>query len=214
MSDLLRQLEEVRRLVILKHQAGRHDQSAHTPKKYGKGGAVFDTQIVDEAGNPLVVYHGTTSEFEEFQPGKPSKSMQLGFGIHFAEQPEFADIYAADKKGRSGRVVKAMLKADNVLDATQIVSEGSPEYTLAKKLARDRFYPVKDEHGVRGVYVQNMIDVSSPARAAKLIQEAGYDAVKYEAIYGTHGDVYGYRQISHTSPSYIVFNPDQIVQVD
>jgi hypothetical protein len=35
MSDLLTQLEEVKCLVISKHQAGRHDQSAHTPKKYG-----------------------------------------------------------------------------------------------------------------------------------------------------------------------------------
>lgn len=39
MATLDQQLEEVAGLVRQKHQQGRHDQSAHTPKKYGKGGA-------------------------------------------------------------------------------------------------------------------------------------------------------------------------------
>jgi hypothetical protein len=35
MSDIIAQLQDVRRLVQLKHQAGRHSQADHTPKKYG-----------------------------------------------------------------------------------------------------------------------------------------------------------------------------------
>ncbi len=51
-----------------------------------------DSKVVDAAGKPMVVYHGTTAEFDVFDKQKGS-----GGGPWFASDPKFADIYAEGK---------------------------------------------------------------------------------------------------------------------
>lgn len=176
-----------------------------------------DSKVVDEAGNPLVVYHGTTADFEAFKPNV-RKGEQLGFGIHFAVDSDFAARYASDpevaRKGKNSRVVSAYLSIKNPLKADQLVREGSPEFALAKKLAGSKLYTSKDENGIPSAWMQNAIDYTSPARAEKLIRDAGFDGMEYEAKVGSLA--VGGRGMSVTgkSRSYIVFEPTQIKSVN
>ena len=130
------------------------------------------------------VYHGTTQpNIQEFQ-SKIRPNEQLGFGTHVTTDPSFASEYAIGAAARKGPSPNVMpLKADlgNVFDATQIVKQGTPEFDIAKKLAGSRLFTQKDEFGVPSVYLQSAIDSTSPARAKKILEEAGYNSVKYKA---------------------------------
>jgi N12 class adenine-specific DNA methylase/GGDEF domain-containing protein len=174
-----------------------------------------DSKVVDAEGRPLVVYHGTTSGGFEVFKANIRKGEQLGFGIHFAEDPAFADRYANDpqvaRKGKKPHVFNAYLSLTNPLTANQVVKEGSPEFALAKKLAGKNLYTVKDDNGVPSVYLQNVIDSVNPQKAEKAIREAGYDGVIYKSRIGTRGVVgYGGGTVTAESQSIIVFSPTQI----
>lgn len=198
-----------------KHLMGQHPQDRHGNRwkkvtDFPDFKAWFgNSQVVDSSGNPLVVYHGTNAkeDFTEFSPHF-IKGEQLGFGIHFAEKSDFADLYAG-KAG--GRVIPVYLKAEKLLKADDIVYEGSREYELAKKLAGTNFRRISHRGGPGekyGVYLQNAIDITSPQRAMKIIQEFGYDGVKYLAQYGSRA-LRG-MNVSNQSVSYIVFDSKQI----
>lgn len=75
-----------------------------------------DSKVVDDDGNPLVVYHGTGSEFEsfnvpnaeKFSPSHPG-SAQLGT---FFSTADVANIFARD------RIIPAYLRIENPLEIT------------------------------------------------------------------------------------------------
>jgi len=60
-----------------------------------------DSKVVDENGEPLVVYHGTGADFEAFKPGADG-------GIHFGTQDQ-----ASMRAGR-GKVIPVYLKASKL----------------------------------------------------------------------------------------------------
>lgn len=51
------------------------------------------TKIVDEAGNPKRMYHGTPSSFDKFDPEKLDPEALYGRGIYFTDDPELASTY-------------------------------------------------------------------------------------------------------------------------
>lgn len=167
--------------------------------------------VVDDHGRPLVVYHGTTARFDSFRPHE-RKGEQLGFGIHFAEGMAMAALYAHDKniarKGSEPRVIGVYLSVQRPLISDQIVRDGSPEFALAKKLAGAKMPKLTDVDGTRVAWLQNSIDATAGARASKLIQEAGYDGVRYAAQVLGRG-AYGSTLIAE-SAAWIVFSPTQI----
>jgi hypothetical protein len=188
-----------------------------TPAK----GAAFrrwfgQSAVVDAKGKPLVVYHGTTAGgFDAFLPNY-RKGEQLGFGIHFAADREFAAKYAEDptvaRKGKSPKVYEVYLSIQRPLVADAIVREGSPEFALAKKLAGAKLMTQRDEDGVRVAYMQGAIDKTSAERAERLIREAGYDGILYEAHLSTAawtGMGVG-RARTGSSRSFVVFDPSQV----
>ena len=167
-----------------------------------------DSKIMDAEGNPLQVYHGTEAkvDFTKFKTHYSPKE-QLGFGIHFTPDTNFVSLYATDK---GGRVIPGYIKIDNLLDADAIVKQGTVEYELAEKIVahtKRRLSIVKDESGVPSVYLQNVLDLTSPKRAERIVRESGYDGIKYLAEYGTQ-ELRG-ANISNEAVSYIVFEPDQ-----
>lgn len=175
-----------------------------------------NSKIVDAKGRPLLVYHGTTSGgFETFRP-YTRKGEQLGFGIHFAVDHDFAKRYADDplvaRKGKTPQTYVAYLSIQNPLDAARLVREGMPEFALAKKLAGNRIPFMKDEQGVPTVWLQNAIDAASPARAQRLIQAAGYDGIRYDSTIRQRavGGSYNMGQ----SVSYVVFDAQQVMIVN
>lgn len=178
----------------------------------------FDPNSDSITESSITAYHGTSSGgFDAFKPNY-RRGEQLGFGIHFTTDEEFARRYAFDdkvaRKGKSPMVYKVSLELNNVLDLDQIVKEGSPEFELGKKVAGRSFFPVKDEDGKLAIYLQNAID-SSPnhKRTEKLIRDAGYDSVKYVSKIRTVG-IGNYYASSGEAESYVVFEPSQVKIVD
>lgn len=62
-----------------------------------------DSKVVDEAGNPLTVYHGTSSDFGAFDPKQAGRTYQADKrGIFFAEDPNQAHNAAIDSRFSAG----------------------------------------------------------------------------------------------------------------
>ena len=79
-----------------------------------------DSKVVDEKGNPLVVYHGTDKEFNIFDESYTAFNTDnqgfLGRGFYFTTRKEDASQY--------GNIIKPFyLKADKVLDLRSISYE-------------------------------------------------------------------------------------------
>jgi hypothetical protein len=159
-----------------------------------------------------VVYHGTTAPaFTVFQPFY-RKGEQLGFGVHFSEDYDFARRYAEDEEvARRGkgtpRVYAVYLSVQRPVIADSIVVEGSPEFTLAVKLAgKRRLFTQTDEQGRKVAMLP--IDWSDSKRAERLIREAGFDGVAYSARL-VQRTGYGLQKTAE-SASWVVFDPAQI----
>lgn len=67
-----------------------------------------NSQVVDEGGQPLVVYHGTDAEFDTFDPSRAQRGL-LGPGFYFTTSREMAEQFG-------DRVVEAYLRIDNPRD--------------------------------------------------------------------------------------------------
>lgn len=51
------------------------------------------SKVVDENGEPLVVYHGTDEKFDEFNPYLTKNGKELGFGSYFTRDKKQAEAY-------------------------------------------------------------------------------------------------------------------------
>ena len=65
-------------------------KSPYFKKWFGK------SKVVDEEGNPLVVYHGTKADFTEF---KRSKGGEFGSGMYFSDNPDSARMFGGFQSG-------------------------------------------------------------------------------------------------------------------
>ena len=84
-----------------------------------------DSKVVDANGNPMVVYHGTGADFDEFDLGKATSSTYLRKAVEdhyfFTDDPARAGIYAeahaGTVEGVGPSVVPVYLKIENPLIA-------------------------------------------------------------------------------------------------
>ena len=51
------------------------------------------SQVVDENGEPLLVYHSSYETFDEFDPSKSQHFLTLGKGSYFAPDPSLSETY-------------------------------------------------------------------------------------------------------------------------
>ena len=178
------------------------------------------SQFVDEEilkgedGKPTRFLHGTTKDFDQFKPGKYKRTMQLGFGIHFTEDPKLANHYAGDIYGprwaaeKGGHVKMVNLDVKKALDTTKIYKTTDLEYRFAQELHQRTGRPlfVSDNQ-----FVINL-DVTGPARAERLLRKYGYDAVIYNAKVGRRtwqGGKIGF-QTDIQAKSILVLDPSQV----
>ena len=75
------------------------------------------SQVLDENGEPKVVYHGTASEFNEFKQGHGL----LGDGIYLTDSFDTADVYA-NIRGENGFVLPLFVNIRNAFKTTGNVS--------------------------------------------------------------------------------------------
>jgi len=142
--------------------------------------------IKDDSGKPAIFLHGTTKDFVEFKPGKHKKDSQLGFGIHFTQEPKLANHYTGyqdvTKSGSKpgGNVKLVNLDVKKAFDQTKLYDVNGPEHQLAIALMKGTGRkPVVD-----GGKVYVNLDMVSPQKAEKTLRQFGYDAVIYDAIVG------------------------------
>jgi hypothetical protein len=81
-----------------------------------------ESKVVDESNKPIVVYHGTKDDIEQFMKGQPNKKDAgwLGDGFYFTDKPELASTYAQYlKSGPEGaNVLPVYLSIKNPYEAT------------------------------------------------------------------------------------------------
>lgn len=133
-----------------------------------------DSQVVDENGNPLVVYHRTSAEFDAFRVDEDGPS---GAGIYFGADPNRLP-QAHNRKAAGDNIIPAylsiktplMLDEFNLQEMQQRWANGSKEFP---------FY-------------------MAPGAATKL-QDAGFDGVFVEDVYG-----------DGSPTEYVAFSPQQV----
>jgi len=137
-----------------------------------------NSKVVDENGNPLVVYHGTKA-FDEYGDKEGEAIRQFaGFPNWFAEEPYTASGYA----GAEGTMYPVYLSIKKPLTITNfdMNDDAKAAYALAKQLGVDipTLYLPKDAKAYNVV--------SSP-QFVEAAQKAGYDGIKVkEGDYNTY----------------------------
>lgn len=176
------------------------------------------SKVVDTGGQPLVVYHGTEAkvDFRSFRPNF-DKTMQFGFGVHFAVDPRLSSEFYA-KHPERGRVIPAYLRIENPLDADVLCQEGSSEWDLAMKLLkhtrRQIYISTHPDTGKKCLSLRTAVSVIDPKAAQKEIQAAGYDGVKYKAvIYDGSPHGIGSASVVGEFDCFVAFEPKQVKAV-
>ena len=154
----------------------------HTPKLASK--------IVDENGEPLVVYHGTPSYFYEF-----TVFSIYGEGIFFAEHRYVSERYA-DRSGEPGVIKAVFLNIRNPKDIKTVA------YTFAGFLGADA--------RLKKMSVKNKQDYpeyeNTPYRYKELVREK-LQAKKHD---GMVLEDHSWENHIDNSRQFVVFQPNQI----
>jgi len=180
-----------------------------------------DSKVVDNNGNPMICYHGTSKGgFTEFQPkigykGKPKQQVDLG--SHFSVDKEYASGYAGDKK--TSKVYESFLKIENPLYTNQLFYREDNEELFLKylkfvvntfklKLGGDYYY---DKVGNKQVEPQNimissfLIDKIPSAKLFNSLVAFGFDGVFHEPY-----NMEGLHHFKKHPIAYIILNPSQV----
>lgn len=123
-----------------------------------------DSKIVDDDGNPLVVYHGTPrAGFSVFDKGKNTSNynLSLGDGHYFTPDRSAAEHYSRDTE-KSG-IVDVYLSLKNPLEISSV------------KEFRDKVFAAR-EAGTR--YEQEQI---ASKRDSEILESFGFDGIIYKA---------------------------------
>jgi ribosomal protein S18 acetylase RimI-like enzyme len=165
--------------------------SPYFKKWFGK------SKVVDENGEPLVVYHGTSEKFDSFDLSKSGASQSFKGGkvmpgISLAYNKGAASVYGPN-------VLSAYVKSNKILDLTSLgydskkpiwdkLREKGVKTKLTKKI---KAYAGQDY--VPRIY--EYLDAGGEA-LVKAIKKAGYDSVKYqEPASGTTLHIFSPEQI-------------------
>jgi len=162
-----------------------------------------DSKVVDESGEPLVVYHGTDADFDRFSiPSSGVNSNVFGSwpversAAFFAEDEAFAEEFAG-QAGRKGRTVPVRLSIQNPVD---LEADGFLVLT-------DKFW---DKHGLNGRYYHGLdrhetweaFDLENGGQElVDALRAEGYDGAKLQDV--SEGD-------PESTTSWAVFDPTQI----
>jgi hypothetical protein len=121
-----------------------------------------DSKVVDERGQPLVVYHGTQGDFDVFV----DKDDRQGF--YFAEQPEYANLFA---EGYDANVMPAYLSVKNPAEMSDGVSAD-----LYRQISEAGYSRTGDLLTYRPEEYWELFDGDAELR--DVLQSIGFDGVK------------------------------------
>ena len=147
-----------------------------------------DSKVVDEQGRPLVVYHGTYAEFNNFNKNMVSNYSAYSKNFYFTENKQRATDYG-------NKILSVYLKSDNLFDVELNLPTREDIEKINKILAKDGL-KLEGDYGFNGMYMTgenflNDLGVMTEQDYDYLLKEIGYDGIK-------------------SKDEFIVFNPNQI----
>lgn len=168
-----------------------------------------DSKVVDEQGRPLVVYHGTNADFDEF---KTTKSFRTGFGgakrevyspsFFFTPSKQQATDFAIDRSGSRIKynVKEIYLNLRNPLDLSNKDAK-----KIAKSLGlKDRFGDIPNKN--------EMWEIFDEPNNIEILKKSGYDG----AIISEKNAAKSFNNTKDkfASQTFAAFNPNQIKSVE
>lgn len=138
----------------IKAQNAKTDPNSAAFKKWFK-----NSKVVDENGQPLVVYHGTKQgDFSSFDKSKIGAQTDYGYrgkGFYFTPQQELAAMYSRDWQkfkqvpNENGRVMPVYLSVQN-----PYIIKSKDAHNMLSKFESESFTRKLQEQGYDGVFVE------------------------------------------------------------
>ena len=156
-----------------------------------------DSKAVDDKGNLLVMYHGTTAygEITKFRKGR---SGWLGPGVYLTSRQADAQRYADAMGAGNGQLYELYANVTNPL----IVTENNPvPEILMTAYGRESVYKA------RSAKQGNDTNIITPADIKKL-QSKGYDGIRWDFGASTEISVFSQEQIKRTDNLNPTNDPD------
>ena len=165
-----------------------------------------NSKAVDPKGNPLVLYHGTQNNFNQFRPHGIGTTTFIGIptkverhGIFMSPHPEFASSFAQQGSNQTGaNVMPLHVRMENPLKMDRNGLHPNDVQNLAS-------------HGINEEWLNNsagdprstweVFEGQDAGWFTKTIQDAGYDGVHMEEKDPATGKIH---------PVYVAFHPTQI----
>lgn len=126
------------------------------------------SKAVDSKGKPLVLYHGTTSEFDAFDLGKADPESNLGSGFYFSNNAlDSAKNYTINGKDLEQKIQQ---------EVERLASEQDKDYDDPELIALVKSKYIKNEGNIIPVYlsIQNPVYIGGP-KETFLSYEMEYD---------------------------------------
>lgn len=99
-------------------------------KKWFKG-----SKVVDEDGNPMVMYHGTTHDFAEFSPERGNPENDFGIGYYFtSSQDDVSANYAGEGPDLTNRIIQMAERLEYEIE--ELINEGGLD-AVEEKYGKD-----------------------------------------------------------------------------
>lgn len=172
-----------------------------------------DSKVVDADGRPLVVYHGTGAEFEAFAVQRKAgvEGAETDQPIFFAADRAVADAVAGSK-GKSGRVIEAYLRIENLFDPRELIREDARSTDWYRDQATDLGKEIYDAIDKNEIWP----DAEDPDGLFAAVASGAYDAIEsaeFKAWMKARG-YDGFMVEEGGSWNYAVFDPAQIKSVN
>ena len=129
-----------------------------------------DSKIRDENGNLKTVYHGTSTDFNQFDPDKIQQD-NLGKGFYFTDNKDIADSYASRRtreRGGDRKVVEAFLNIKKPFDLNYQPREVALDYLTHYFLSQGK---------TKEMALRNAEDLLNSSLASGDIVDNNYDIV-------------------------------------
>jgi len=142
--------------------------------------------ITDADGDAVTFYHGTKTDFEDFDKTKLARTTLNGAGFYFTDSKSVGENYARYyKQGSTPILISAKIKANKVFDyATDLIT---PEDIESIGLS--------DEIEIKNPVRLGQLDASYMGYIPYILENLGYDVLKFSDQGGNSYAVYNKEQI-------------------
>lgn len=181
--------------VMSKHDTIVNPSHSHDPRRYVTESPEFkkwfgDSRVVDESGDPLVVYHGTKSNFDTFRTSRSKSANRMG--AYFTESADAAGKFLQTSRYSTGDNIKPVyLSVSKPLDLRKISREDiARKIGLNEDIQREML-----SQGRAGAY-STLEFLDQKYNLVPRLKKAGYDGIVFD------GDEEGM--------TWVAFKPEQI----